>query len=131
MTHDLKKTNDGLRAAMSIAKDDPGQAVSILDAALRDAKQRQDVVSISKLARHAGAICEHLGQARRAVGYYQLALEGDVENVSLCIALGGVHRQLGEQVDARNAFSRGLELARDQNNEEWARVAADALAELT
>jgi len=130
MTHDLKKTNDGLRAAMSVAKDDPFRAVSILEAALTDAKQRHDVLSISKLARHAGAICEHLGQSRQAADYYQLALEGDGANTALHISLGSIHRQLGERAEARNAFARALELATAQNDDEWARVAADALAQM-
>ncbi|MFZ1866527.1 MAG: tetratricopeptide repeat protein [Polyangiales bacterium] len=70
------------------------------------------------------------GHLRRAIVYYEEALRAAPEDASLYLAVGDVHRRLGEHDEAATAFARSLEQATEHGDIEMIEMAAKAQASL-
>ena len=112
---------------MALAQTAPEGALEALEDGLTDARGVADPSEISAVARHAAAICDHLGHLSRALGYYEEAIVGEPDNGYLHFATGDVLRRL-HAPGARGRFTRSLELALEQGDRELADLASAAIA---
>jgi tetratricopeptide (TPR) repeat protein len=111
-----KDVSRTLRHALALGASEPRKALAELDSGLEKARSEGDAQGLSSLARHAAIFCVHLGDARRALGYYEEAQRFEGEDPYLYVASGNLRRELGELNEAEAAFRRVLGLALQQSD---------------
>ncbi|RLB52360.1 MAG: hypothetical protein DRJ42_15045, partial [Deltaproteobacteria bacterium] len=94
------------------------EALEILRTAVAEAKAKGDLSAVSLLARHAGVVSAETGDLPGAIGHYQEALAVDPTDPLLHLAIGGIHREIGQYDEARSAFERGLRWATQEGDVE-------------
>lgn len=126
----LNDTNETIKQALSLAEENPQQALSLLEEAIGSARAGGDRRSIHSLTRNAGVVCTALRDLQSARAYYEEALRAAPNDASLYLTLGDIHLRLGERDQAAAAFARGLEQAREQGDIEMIELASTAQASL-
>jgi tetratricopeptide (TPR) repeat protein len=101
-----------LRKALALAEAHPEEALALLDAGIQDAREASQAEQVSRFARHAGVICDHLGDLDRTLGYYDQALRGDPDDELLHLARAGILERAGQHSEAEAAFAEAERLAR-------------------
>ena len=125
-----KEASRTLRQALAFSATEPSKALTELESGLVNARAVNDIAGISSLARHAAVLCVRMGDARRALEYYDEAQRFDRDEPYLYLAIGNLRRELSEIEAAKAAFARALELAREQKEAELATLAQDLLNQL-
>jgi len=104
----LSEFNQALRHALSLALHEPEEALDVLRRTLVKARAQGNRSAISQLARHAAVASVRTGDLPGALGLYEEALAIDPTDSLLHLAIGGIHREIGQYDEARSAFERGL-----------------------
>jgi tetratricopeptide (TPR) repeat protein len=122
-----KDVSRTLRHALALGASEPRKALAELDSGLEEARSEGDTQGTSSLARHAATLCVHLGDIRRALGYYEEAQRFESDDPYVYVASGNLRRELGELDEAEAAFRRVLELALQQNDADLVTLARHVL----
>ena len=126
----LSETNETLKQALLLARENPGSALALLDDGLVRARSSGDHQGVAVLARNAGLVSAEAGNDSAAVTYYEEALRYEAADAYLHFAHGGAHLRLGQLSEARFALERSFALATEQQDGDLAKMASDALAAL-
>ena len=127
---ELGELNEILREALRVARTEPRKALDLLEAGLQKARKGDDRRGACSLARNAGILCTELGDLLGACKYYEEALNNDAEDAYLHFASGDILVKLGRRGEARLAFTRSLELAKEQADGDMVMMASEARARL-
>lgn len=124
----MNELNETLKQALALARAKPSEALDILEAGLGKARKNEDWRGVLTLARHAGMILNESDDFLGAIKYYDEALCADPEDAYLHFARGDIYRTLGEDEQAHFAFTRSLELAIAQGDDDMIKIASDMQA---
>jgi tetratricopeptide (TPR) repeat protein len=125
----LSEVNERIKKALAAAASDVQGALAILDEGIEEARATGDSRGIVALARQAGILATGR-DLPAALRYYEEALAVDPDDSRLRWALGDVHRVLGNLDEARAAFTRSLERAKERRDVEMVEFAARALGQV-
>lgn len=117
MVDELHSRTLVLREALAIAAKDPAAAIGMLTAALA---LGDDSTAAEKatIAKHAGALCQGIGELERAAAFYRRAAATDQSDGYVHLALGRVYRELGRIEDARATLDLCLAAAETGGDED-------------
>jgi tetratricopeptide (TPR) repeat protein len=123
----MHELNEILKQALAVARAKPLEALDLLEAALEKARRIGDRRRMAILARHAGMVSAGSGDSLGAIKYYDEALRGDPEDAYLHFAIGDAYKTLGQNEQARFAFTRSFNLATEQGEVDVSKIALQAL----
>ena len=127
----MDELNEILKQALAVARAKPLDALGLLEAELKKARNGGDRRGVSTLARHAGIISAESGDFLGAIKYYNEALSADPQDAYLHLARGDAYKMLGENDQARFALAQSVNLATDQGDVDMIKMASEARARLT
>jgi hypothetical protein len=112
---------------MALAAQKPRRALAGLETGLASARNIRDQEGVLALTRHAAVICSHLGDPKRAVGFYEEAQSIDSDDPYLCLAVGRLRLEMNQPEEARLAFAAALGLGQKRSDTEVIQVATELL----
>lgn len=126
----MKKVNEILRRAMSVAKENPTAAIQLLNDGLTDARLTSDYKDAVLLAKNAAAVCTGVGELAKALSFYNKALSYNPEDAYILYAIGDIHLKMGDLGQAKKVFIRSLNIGRSLGDKEVMGMATTALSRL-
>jgi hypothetical protein len=116
--------------AFAIAGAEPRRAVEILEMGLQRARAESDLRGIGSLAKHAGALCDHLESIHEACVYDEEASRAEPHHLYPRIAWGDALRKCGDKWRAREVLLSCLEMARQDGDEDVQHITAQILEKI-